>query len=42
MDDIVLIAKNKEALKDMMNTLKMFLREEKLTLSVEKNQSVSF
>lgn len=41
-DDMVLLAKNREALMDMMNTLKRFLKERELILSVEKTKVIVF
>ena len=41
-DDMVLLAKNKEALDDMMDTLKRFLKDRKLDLSTEKTKVMIF
>lgn len=41
-DDIVLLAKNKEALEDMMQTLKRFLKDRKMILCTEKTKVVIF
>jgi len=41
-DDIVLLARNKEALEDMMGTFSNFLRTRKLELSVEKSKVLIF
>lgn len=41
-DDMVLLAKNKEALDDMMDTLKRFLKDRKLELSTEKTKVMIF
>lgn len=37
-DDIILLAKNKVALEDMMGTLKKFLKTRKMELSAEKTK----
>lgn len=37
-DDMVLVAKNREALLDMMSTLKRFLRERALELNTDKTK----
>ena len=41
-DDIVLVGNNKEAITDMMGTLKKFLQERSLILSVEKTKMMVF
>jgi len=41
-DDLVLIARNREALEDMMGTLRKFLKERKLELSAEKSKVLVF
>jgi len=41
-DDIVLLAKNKTALQDMMDTLKKFLKDRKLELCIEKTKLIIF
>lgn len=41
-DDMVLVAKNKEALEDMMGTLRKFLKNRNLELNVEKTKIVVF
>lgn len=41
-DDIVLLAKNKEALEDMMETMKRFLKERDMILSTDKTRVVIF
>lgn len=41
-DDIVLLAKNKEALENMMQTLKRFLKDRKMILCTEKTKVVIF
>lgn len=43
-DDIVLLAKNKEALEDMMGTMKRFLKERDmiLTISTDKTRVIIF
>lgn len=41
-DDIVVLAKNREALLDMMNTLGKFLKKRKLELGTEKTKMVVF
>lgn len=41
-DDIVLLAKNKEALSDMMDTFRNFLEKKKLELCVEKSKVLVF
>jgi len=41
-DDIVLLAKNKTVLQDMMDTLKRFLKDRKLELSTEKTKLIVF
>jgi len=41
-DDIVLIARNREALEDMMGTLRNFLKGRKLELSAEKSKVLVF
>lgn len=41
-DDIVVLAKNREALLDMMDTLGRFLKERKLELSAEKSKIIVF
>lgn len=41
-DDIVLLAKNKVALEDMMDTLKVFLRKRKMELCIEKAKVLIF
>jgi len=38
MDDLVLVAYNREALQNMMNTLKNFLEGRKLELCIEKTK----
>jgi len=40
-DDIALVANNREAILDMMQTFKSFLREKKLKLCVEKTKMLS-
>lgn len=37
-DDMLVLAKNKVALKDMIGTLKSFLKERKLELCIEKTK----
>lgn len=41
-DDIILLAKNKEAMEDMMQTLKRFLKERDMILSAEKTKIMVF
>jgi len=41
-DDVVLIAKNREALEDMIDMLKRFLKDRKLELNVEKTKVMIF
>lgn len=41
-DDIVLVAKNREALMDMMDILRRLLRERSLTLNTEKIKVLVF
>jgi len=41
-DDIVLLAKNKTALQDMMDILKRFLKNRKLELCIEKTKLIIF
>jgi len=41
-NDIVLLARNREALEDMMGTFKAYLREKGLELSVEKSKILIF
>jgi len=41
-DDVVLIAKNREAMQDMMSVLKEFLRERQLDLNVNKSKILVF
>lgn len=41
-DDIVVLAKNREALLDMMDTLGRFFKERKLDLSAEKSKIIVF
>lgn len=41
-DDIILVAKNREALMDMMDILRRLLRERSLTLNTEKIKVLVF
>lgn len=41
-DDIVLVAKNRKALTDMMDTLKIFLKERALELNIDKTNFMVF
>lgn len=41
-DDMVVLAKNKLALEDMMDTLKSFLKRRKLELCTEKTKIIVF
>jgi len=41
-DDIVLIAKNRDAILDMMMTLKVFLKDRSMELNVEKSKILVF
>lgn len=41
-DDLVLMAKNREALRDMLDTLRKFLKDRKLVLNVNKTKIVVF
>lgn len=41
-DDMVLVAKNREALLDMMDALRKFLKERKLTLCADKTKIMVF
>lgn len=41
-DNIVLVAKNREAMLDMISTLKGFLKNIKMTLNVEKTKMLVF
>ena len=41
-DDLILLAKNKEAVTDMMGTLRRFLKDRKLDLNVEKSKVMVF
>lgn len=41
-DDIVLVAKNRKALTDMMDTLKVFLKERALELNIDKTNFMVF
>jgi len=41
-NDVVLIAKNREAIQDMMSTLKEFLKDRQLALNVEKSKVLVF
>jgi len=41
-DDIVLVAKNREAMMDMMLTLKSFLKDRRMELNTEKSKILVF
>jgi len=41
-DDVILIAKNRDAMLDMMSILKEFLRERRLDLNVDKSKILVF
>ena len=41
-DDIMLVARNKEALEDMMDTMRKFFNARKLILSTEKTKVLVF
>lgn len=42
MDDLILLAKNKEAMIDMTGTLREFLRERKQKLNTDKSKIMVF
>lgn len=41
-DDMILVAKNRDAMIDMMDTLKKFLKQRRLILNVEKTTMMVF